>query len=114
MDMVPLTEQVALVTGASRGVGRGVADALAAAGARVYATGRNIDDARLSPDVTCIKCDHTGDEAVTEVFDRITNAEGRLDILVNAVWGGYERMVEAGQFTWPDPFWAQPDRKSVV
>jgi dehydrogenase/reductase SDR family member 1 len=33
---------------------------------------------------------------------------GRLDVLVNSVWGGYERMVEDGQFTWPLPFWEQP------
>ncbi len=43
-----------------------------------------------------------------EVFERIQAAAGRLDILVNVAWGGYERMVEDGKFTWAVPFWEQP------
>jgi dehydrogenase/reductase SDR family member 1 len=45
---------------------------------------------------------------VARVFERIGNEHGRLDVLVNGVWGGYEQMVEDGQFTWPRPFWEQP------
>ena len=59
---------VALVTGASRGVGRGVSTALAAAGARVFATGRSIQQADLPPIVTALVCDHTDDAAVEAVF----------------------------------------------
>ena len=102
------TQQVALVTGASRGVGRGVADALAESGAIVYATGRRVADAKLSAAVVRVPCDHTDDEGVAHVFNRIAADCGRLDILVNNAWGGYERMVEDGRFTWLLPFWEQP------
>ena len=103
-----LNEQVALVTGASRGVGRGVALGLAHAGARVFATGRSIANANLDAGIDAIACDHTDDRAVAEVFRRIEDTAGRLDILVNAAWGGYERMVEDGRFTFIAPFWEQP------
>jgi dehydrogenase/reductase SDR family member 1 len=106
--MSKLVDRVALVTGASRGVGRGVAVGLANAGARVYATGRRIADADLGSSVVAIPCDHTDDRAVEEVFQRIDRDAGRLDILVNSAWGGYERMVEDGRFTWGARFWEQP------
>jgi dehydrogenase/reductase SDR family member 1 len=106
--MSNLSNQVALVTGASRGVGRGVALGLAHAGAKVFATGRSIKQAELETDITTIVCDHTNDEAVAEVFRHIDETAGRLDILVNVAWGGYERMVEDGRFTWTSPFWEQP------
>ena len=101
-------QQVALVTGASRGVGRGTANALAKAGAVVYATGRTIAEADLEPTVARLPCDHANDSLVAGIFDRIAADHGRLDILVNNAWGGYERMVENGVFTWPLPFWEQP------
>lgn len=103
-----LTNHVALVTGASRGVGRGVAVSLAEAGATVFATGRTIAQAGFGSRVTPIVCDHTDDDAVAGVFRRIDEEAGRLTILVNVAWGGYERMVEDGRFTWPAPFWEQP------
>ena len=104
-----LAGKTALVTGASRGIGRGIAVALADAGARVYATGRSIDSATLPDAVTRIACDHNDDDAVAQVFGRIqSECGGRLDVLANAVWGGYERMVENGKFTWGIPFWEQP------
>jgi dehydrogenase/reductase SDR family protein 1 len=106
--MADLSNHVALVTGASRGVGRGVALGLARAGAKVFATGRSIEQAELAGDITAIACDHTDDGAVAEVFRRIDESVGRLDILVNVAWGGYERMVEDGRFTWASPFWEQP------
>lgn len=106
--MSNLNGRVALVTGASRGVGRGVALGLAHAEASVYATGRSVADAQFDADVVAIPCDHTDDRAVERVFARIDGDTGRLDVLVNCVWGGYERMVEDGRFTWADPFWEQP------
>ena len=106
--MKPLDGNVALVTGASRGVGRGVAVSLHEAGATVYGSGRSIDNADLPDAVTRLKCDHTDDAGVGELFGRITSEHGRLDILVNNAWGGYERMVEDGKFTWPARFWEQP------
>lgn len=106
--MANLSDQVALVTGASRGVGRGVALGLAHAGATVFATGRRIEQAGLGTDITTLVCDHTNDEAVADVFRRIDEKVGRLDVLVNVAWGGYERMVEDGRFTWASSFWEQP------
>ncbi len=106
--MADLQGYVVLVTGASRGVGRGVAAALAGAGATVYATGRTVAATRFPSNVVPVPCDHADDDAVAAVFARIRDERGRLDILVNSAWGGYERMVEGGRFTWPDPFWQQP------
>src|SRR5260370_32731865 len=108
MDMQSHTERVALVTGATRGVGKGVARALADAGFAVSATGHTADKGDLGRGVTAIQCDSTDERAVAGVFERITSNRGRLDILVNSAWGGYEQMVENSQFTWPAPFWQQP------
>ena len=106
--MPALQEQIALVTGASRGVGRGVAIGLAKAGVQVFATGRTVMQVELCPGVTPITCDHTDDQAVAHVFRTIEETTGKLDILVNVAWGGYERMVEDGRFTFISPFWQQP------
>lgn len=94
-----------MVTGASRGVGRGVAIALAAAGFQVFATGRSVAGADLPATVHKIPCDHLDDAQTSSAFAQLT---GGLDVLVNSAWGGYERMLEDGQFTWPLPFWEQP------
>jgi dehydrogenase/reductase SDR family protein 1 len=102
--------KTALVTGASRGVGRGVAIALAAAGYRVVATGRSVATADLPTAIVRVPCDHTKDDEVARVFARIAADRSGLDLLVNNAWGGYERMVDAsGRFTWLLPFWEQPD-----
>jgi len=106
-----LTGKTALVTGASRGIGRGIAAALSGAGARVYATGRTIANAALPDGVTRLRCDHTNEDEVARVFERIGGECERLDVLANAVWGGYEGMVENGKFTWVNPFWEQPARR---
>jgi NAD(P)-dependent dehydrogenase (short-subunit alcohol dehydrogenase family) len=106
--MTGLGEQVAVVTGATRGVGRGVAVGLAHAGARVFATGRSVAHADLGAGVVAVTCDHTDDQAVAGVFRHIEETAGRLDILVNVAWGGYERMVEDGRFTFGARFWEQP------
>ena len=107
--MLSLGGQVAIVTGGTFGVGRGIARVLAADGARVFATGRSANDgAPLEDGVTGIRCDHRLDDEVTAAFDRIARDAGTIDILVNNIWGGYERMVEDGAFTWNKPFWEQP------
>jgi NAD(P)-dependent dehydrogenase (short-subunit alcohol dehydrogenase family) len=88
-------------------VGRGVAAALAAEGYRVFATGRSIAAADLPAAVERVPCDHTRDADTEAAFRRVEEAGEGLDILVNSAWGGYERMVEDGQFTWGAPFWKQ-------
>ncbi|WP_267640396.1 SDR family NAD(P)-dependent oxidoreductase [Haloarchaeobius amylolyticus] len=119
--MRDLSETVALVTGASRGVGRGIAVELGTAGATVYVTGRSVDDdttegvpgtvtetAELVTEAggegIAVACDHTDDEQVAALVDRIEDEHGRLDLLVNNVWGGYEGHDETFGF----PFWKQP------
>ena len=86
--MADLKGQVALVTGTSRGVGRGVAVGLAHAGATVFATGRTIEQAQLGGGINSIACDHTDDQAVEAAFRQVEAFAGRLDILVNVAWGG--------------------------
>jgi NAD(P)-dependent dehydrogenase (short-subunit alcohol dehydrogenase family) len=103
-----LVGTVALVTGASRGAGRGIASVLGEEGAIVYLTGRSVrgepttlgrpgtiddtaDEIRARGGTAVpIRCDHTKDEQVRAVFERITDDQGRLDILVNNAWSGYE------------------------
>lgn len=103
-----LEGRVALVTGASRGAGKGIATVLGDEGATVYITGRSvrgepttlgrpgtIDDtadeiAGRGGSAIAVRCDHTDDDQVRAVFDRIRAEEGRLDLLVNNAWSGYE------------------------
>jgi len=108
MDSLPGEAAVALVTGASRGVGRGIAEVLSQSGTTVYVTGRSVEAADLPDAVIRVPCDHGDDVQALAAFDRIRREHGRLDILVNNAWAGYERMIEDGKFTWPLPFWEQP------
>src|SRR2546426_7399984 len=113
--MKTLEGHVAVVTGGTFGVGRGIASALAHSGARVFVTGRSVHDGALPEKnvkivdhITHIRCDHRLDAEVTAAFERVARETQAIDILVNNVWGGYERMVEDGAFTWTKPFWEQP------
>lgn len=118
--MTDLQGAVALVTGASRGVGRGIAEELGHAKATVYVTGRSVaadttDDlpgtvgetaalvTEAGGEGIAVRCDHTDDRDVEALFDRIEREQGYLDLLVNNVWGGYEGYDE----TFDAPFWAQ-------
>jgi dehydrogenase/reductase SDR family protein 1 len=103
-----LVGKVAIVTGGTFGVGRGIASVLGENGARVFVTGRSADDVVADDEITRIRCDHRVDDEVAAAFDRVAEETGTVDVLVNNVWGGYERMVEDGTFTWAKPFWEQP------
>jgi dehydrogenase/reductase SDR family member 1 len=107
--MGTLEGRIAVVTGGTAGVGRGIASELAHSGARVFVTGRAVQDGeRDGSPITAIRCDHREDEQVAAAFERVAQEAGAIDILVNNVWGGYERMMEDGVFTWSKPFWEQP------
>jgi dehydrogenase/reductase SDR family protein 1 len=104
-----LDGRVAVVTGATKGVGRGIGRELARDGARVFVTGRSAPDhERLDEGITGVRCDHRDDIQVEAAFHMIVREAKAIDILVNNVWGGYERMIEDGAFTWSRPFWEQP------
>ena len=124
--MKPLAGKVALVTGGSRGIGKGIALSLGEAGATVYITGRTVaegQNARALPgtihqtaeEVTklggkgvAIPCDHRNDKDVEAVFQRIRTEQDRLDVLVNNVWGGYEQYNDVNDFMKKPAFWSIP------
>ncbi|MFC8069662.1 SDR family oxidoreductase [Streptomyces sp. NPDC057293] len=113
----PLAGRVALVAGATRGAGRGIAVELGAAGATVYVTGRSTRARRSEYDrpetiedtadlVTeagghgiAVPADHLEPEQVARLVDRVAREQGRLDILVNDIWGG------ENLFEWDRPVW---------
>ncbi|MBV7694648.1 SDR family oxidoreductase [Streptomyces sp. TRM70350] len=113
----PLQDKVALVAGATRGAGRGIAVELGAAGATVYVTGRSTRARRSEYDrpetiedtadlVTeaggqgiAVPTDHLDPAQVRTLVDRVDDEQGRLDILVNDIWGG-EKL-----FAWDTTVW---------
>ncbi len=124
--MTDLTGKIALVTGASRGIGKGVALALGETGATVYITGRTEVEGQSSSRLPGtiyqtaqeieklggksipIRCDHRQDHEVKDVFERIRRDQSRLDILVNNVWGGYEFYTDGTEFWKEKGFWTSP------
>ena len=117
MSQRPLHDQVAVVAGATRGAGRGIARMLGAAGATVYCTGRSVRGHAATagrPETIeetaemvaaeggrgiAVRTDHTVEPEVERLFARVREEQGRLDILVNDVWGG-DALTE-----WGSPFW---------
>jgi NAD(P)-dependent dehydrogenase (short-subunit alcohol dehydrogenase family) len=119
-----LKGKIAVVAGASRGCGRGIALSLGEQRATVYVTGRSIRGGPLpvdgisgtiedtGEDVTRrggvgipVQVDHTDPGQSKMLFDRVRNEQGRLDIFACAVWGGNERFVDP---MWRQPFWKLP------
>jgi NAD(P)-dependent dehydrogenase (short-subunit alcohol dehydrogenase family) len=96
-DSVP---PVAVVTGASRGAGRGIAAALVAHGWRVYLTGRTVTDP--GDGGIAVPVDHSDDTAVGALFKRVEQENGRLDLLVNNAAAIHDDLTN------PKPFWEKP------
>jgi NAD(P)-dependent dehydrogenase (short-subunit alcohol dehydrogenase family) len=117
---------VALVTGASRGLGRGIALGLGAAGWTLWVTGRSSRTSRPTSHLPgtveetaeavtaaggqgiAAVCDHRDDEQVRAMVARIRSESGALHLLVNNAWGGYERLNAGAWHEWNAPFWDQP------
>jgi len=114
--MPNLSGKVCLVTGASRGIGRGIALQLLTNGATVYITGRNKDtllkvreeaEHRQGTGVCIpVECDHTNDESVKAVFERIgKEQQGRLDLLVNNAYAAVNYLIKNADTC----FWEQSE-----
>jgi NAD(P)-dependent dehydrogenase (short-subunit alcohol dehydrogenase family) len=122
---VSLKGKVTVVTGASRGAGRGIATALGEVGATVYVTGRSVRSEATTENLPgnieetaeivmarggtgiAVRCDHTVDSNVEELVARVQREQGRIDLLVNNAWGGYEYH-DYKKFS--APFYEQPLR----
>jgi NAD(P)-dependent dehydrogenase (short-subunit alcohol dehydrogenase family) len=116
--MRPLAGKVAVVTGASRGIGKGIALALGAEGATVYVTGRTVtpgshalpgtvgetaaEIGRRGGEGIAVQVDHAEDDQVAALFARVRRERGRLDVLVNNAFS------IPGDLTDPAPFWEKP------
>ena len=122
--MERLTGQVAVVTGATRGAGLGIARVLGEQGATVYVTGRSVRGAPAVPEYPGsiedaadqvsarggrgipVRCDHTDEQSVIELFERVQAGHGRLDVLVCNAWAGYMPYPEHNKW-FDQPFWEQ-------
>ena len=123
---VDLSDRVAVVTGASRGAGRAIAAVLGGTGATVFVTGRSVRGGRATEGRSgtiedgaelvsqrggigiAVRCDHTVDADVERLFEHVRRQRGRLDLLVNNAWGGYEQRGETDAPFFDAPFWQQP------
>ena len=109
--MTTQAERIVLVTGATRGLGRGIARSFVAPDTTVYVTGRNADDlaavveeiVALGGKGVALSCDHRDDDQVAAAFARIADETGRLDILVNNAAAVYPDALMA-----PGGFWEKP------
>lgn len=109
MDLnLDLSGAVALVTGGTRGVGRGCVCGLREYRTKVHFSGRSAGAVEVPLGTIPHTVDHAQDEQTEALVDAVFAAEGRLDILVNNAWPGYERMMTEGRFSWTDPLWKQP------
>lgn len=115
---MPENTTVAIVTGASRGAGRGIAVALGSHGCTVYVTGRSerAGDAALPGTIhetaaavtaaggtgIAVRCDHADDEQVEALFARVEREQGRIDILVNNACAVQDELTHPGRF-WEKP-----------
>ncbi|WP_109530445.1 MULTISPECIES: SDR family NAD(P)-dependent oxidoreductase [Nocardia] len=116
--MTTLSGKVAVVTGASRGIGKGIALALAEQHATVYLTGRTVTEGshplpgslaetasecdRRGGKGIAVKVDHANDDEVAALFERVEREQGSLDILVNNAFALPEDLTD------PEPFWEKP------
>ncbi|MFD4431831.1 SDR family NAD(P)-dependent oxidoreductase [Nocardia sp. NPDC058497] len=112
-----LAGKVAVVTGASRAIGKGIAQELGAAGATVYVTGRTTTPGRLPGTVhataeeitalgghgVAVACDHADDAAVEKLFAQVRDEQGRLDVLVNNVYNSPAAARWLGRKFWDVP-----------
>ncbi|MQA93827.1 MAG: SDR family NAD(P)-dependent oxidoreductase [Streptosporangiales bacterium] len=121
-----MSSNMALVTGASRGVGKGIAVALGRAGWTVWVTGRSSltgprttalpgtveETARAVRDAgghgIPVRCDHRDDTDVLRLAARLEDEAGELGLLVNNVWGGFGRRHAGAVREWDLPYWRQP------
>lgn len=127
--MSTLKGKVAVVAGATRGAGRGIAAALGEAGALVFCTGRTTRQKRSEYDrpetieetaelVTqlggtgiAVAIDHLDPAAVAGLADRIRREHGHLDVLVNDIWGA--ETLKGGPADWNTPLWKHDLEKGL-